>query len=206
MVRTQIASFIETYKIDLTELAQPDISSYKVCLILSCFSLYTHRNCHQTFNQFFARKLKPGARTPAWPNDPSIVVSMADCRLTVWPNWDMSRRIWFVPSLKLSTYFRALFFSYIHTHIQGERQELHAPTSPRFTQTSTILRSRTHTRHPPTRSTRLPPFPRTHLRHAYLSKALLRGLLHRQPTSRQRAPRRAHSEHAHGRCASDARG
>lgn len=30
IVRTQIASFVETYKIDLSELVQPDLSSYKV--------------------------------------------------------------------------------------------------------------------------------------------------------------------------------
>ncbi|KAL5498145.1 hypothetical protein ACEPAH_2275 [Sanghuangporus vaninii] len=76
VVRSQIASFINTYRIDLTELAQPDLTAY------------------QTFNEFFSRKLRAKARLPASPMDPSVIVSAADCRLTVWPTWDSARKIW----------------------------------------------------------------------------------------------------------------
>ncbi|EJD05118.1 uncharacterized protein FOMMEDRAFT_105365 [Fomitiporia mediterranea MF3/22] len=76
VVRGQIASFIETYHIDLSELAQPDLTTYK------------------TFNEFFSRKLRPRARLPASPNDCSVIVSPSDCRLTVWPTWESSRKIW----------------------------------------------------------------------------------------------------------------
>ncbi|KAH8115026.1 phosphatidylserine decarboxylase-domain-containing protein [Phellopilus nigrolimitatus] len=76
VVRTQIASFVETYHINLSELAQPDLRAYK------------------TFNEFFSRRLRPGARPSASSNDPSVIVSAADCRLTVWPTWDVARRLW----------------------------------------------------------------------------------------------------------------
>ncbi|TDL27023.1 hypothetical protein BD410DRAFT_879310 [Rickenella mellea] len=76
IVRPHIHSFMETYHIDLTELLQPDPRSY------------------MTFNEFFSRKLKPDARKAASPEDFSIVVSAADCRLTVWPTWDASRKFW----------------------------------------------------------------------------------------------------------------
>lgn len=48
----------------------------------------------QTFNDFFSRKLKPDARPAASPDDYSIIVSAADCRLTVFPTWDSARKLW----------------------------------------------------------------------------------------------------------------
>jgi Phosphatidylserine decarboxylase len=37
----------------------------------------------KTFNEFFYRKLKPGARPIAAPEEDSVIVSCADCRLVV---------------------------------------------------------------------------------------------------------------------------
>lgn len=37
----------------------------------------------RTFNQFFFRELKPGARPIASPTEDSVIVSCADCRLIV---------------------------------------------------------------------------------------------------------------------------
>ncbi|KAJ7577445.1 phosphatidylserine decarboxylase-domain-containing protein [Mycena floridula] len=67
-----IPAFVTTYSINLEELLLPDISSYK------------------TFNEFFYRKLKPGARTI----EQADIVSAADCRLTVYPNIDLAKKFW----------------------------------------------------------------------------------------------------------------
>ncbi|KAI5119285.1 hypothetical protein M0805_008064 [Coniferiporia weirii] len=76
VVRAQIANFVKTYSIDLSELAQPDLTTYK------------------TFNDFFSRKLRSNARPPASPNNPTVIVSAADCRLSVWRTWRLARKIW----------------------------------------------------------------------------------------------------------------
>ena len=49
---------------------------------------------YQTFNQFFSRKLKPGARKVAAPNDGSVITSAADCRLNVFPSFNIARQFW----------------------------------------------------------------------------------------------------------------
>jgi len=54
----------------------------------------------QTFNQFFYRKLRPGARHVASP-DPSVAVSPADCRMLAFPTVDDATR-YAHPSPKLS--------------------------------------------------------------------------------------------------------
>jgi len=71
-----IPSFVETYSIQLDELLLPDISSYK------------------TFNEFFYRKLKPGARPVQNADDPNGVCSAADCRLTVYQTLDLAKEFW----------------------------------------------------------------------------------------------------------------
>ncbi|KAG8756244.1 hypothetical protein FRC14_003259 [Serendipita sp. 396] len=72
----RIADFIKTYEIDMSDVLVKDPKGYK------------------TFNEFFSRKLKPGARKPAAPNDSSIIVSAADCRLNVFPNFTVARQFW----------------------------------------------------------------------------------------------------------------
>ena len=49
---------------------------------------------YKTFNEFFYRKLKDGARPIASSNDPNIIVSAADCRLQVYNNVDEATRFW----------------------------------------------------------------------------------------------------------------
>ncbi|RPD58078.1 hypothetical protein L226DRAFT_547010 [Lentinus tigrinus ALCF2SS1-7] len=71
-----IPSFIKTYSIGLDELEQPDISKYK------------------TFNEFFYRKLKPGARPVQNAADPNGFCSAADCRLTVYQTVSAATEFW----------------------------------------------------------------------------------------------------------------
>ncbi|EMD32877.1 hypothetical protein CERSUDRAFT_118332 [Gelatoporia subvermispora B] len=71
-----IPSFVSTYSIATDELAEPDLSKYA------------------TFNEFFYRKLKPGARPVADAQDPTGVCSAADCRLTVYPTVDLAKQFW----------------------------------------------------------------------------------------------------------------
>lgn len=76
IVSPHIKAFIETYSVNLDELAVPDPTGYA------------------TINDFFARRLKPGARVIDSPDDPNIITSAADCRLTVWPTINAAKRFW----------------------------------------------------------------------------------------------------------------
>jgi len=49
---------------------------------------------YKTFNEFFYRKLKPGTRPVASPEDPDVIVSAADCRLQVFASVDEATRFW----------------------------------------------------------------------------------------------------------------
>lgn len=71
-----IPSFISTYDISLDELLEPDPTKYK------------------TFNTFFARILKAGARPIDSQTDPNIVTSCSDSRLMVYKDVPMSRHFW----------------------------------------------------------------------------------------------------------------
>ncbi|KAM0746821.1 hypothetical protein T439DRAFT_329512 [Meredithblackwellia eburnea MCA 4105] len=71
----EIPPFIAFHNLNMEEALDP-ISSYK------------------TFNQFFYRKLKPGARPVSDPDDPHTVVSPADCRAMFFPTVDEATRIW----------------------------------------------------------------------------------------------------------------
>jgi len=48
----------------------------------------------QTFNSFFSRRLKPSARPITSAHDPSVIVSPADCRLTVFDTVDKAKQFW----------------------------------------------------------------------------------------------------------------
>ena len=74
--RKHIPSFVKMYQINLGELLHPDISDYN------------------TFNEFFYRKLKVGARPIANRDDPDTIVSAADCRLLVFDNIQDATRVW----------------------------------------------------------------------------------------------------------------
>lgn len=70
-----ILPFIEFHKLDTEEMLNP-VSSFK------------------NFNEFFYRKLKPGARPVDSPDDDTIVVSAADSRSTYFPTIDKATEIW----------------------------------------------------------------------------------------------------------------
>jgi phosphatidylserine decarboxylase len=71
-----IPSFISTYSIQVDELRNPDLSSYK------------------TFNEFFFRQLRPDARPVQNADDPNGFCSAADCRLMTYPSVDLARKFW----------------------------------------------------------------------------------------------------------------
>jgi phosphatidylserine decarboxylase len=73
--RHEIPKFIAFHQLDLTEVAKP-LEEYK------------------TFNEFFYRALKPGARPCSAPDNPRIVVSPADCRTVVFNRLDVAQKIW----------------------------------------------------------------------------------------------------------------
>ncbi|EEH42085.2 phosphatidylserine decarboxylase proenzyme [Paracoccidioides lutzii Pb01] len=71
----QIVPFINFHQLDMSEVLLP-LSEFK------------------TFNEFFYRALKPGARPVSAPNNPKIVVSPADCRSVVFDRIDEATKIW----------------------------------------------------------------------------------------------------------------
>ncbi|KAE8540401.1 phosphatidylserine decarboxylase [Cryptococcus gattii VGV] len=75
-VEEHIKSFIKTYDLPLDELLVKDLSQYP------------------TFNSFFSRRLLPTARPITSVGDPTITVSAADCRLTVYQTVDQAKEFW----------------------------------------------------------------------------------------------------------------
>ncbi|BFZ61583.1 phosphatidylserine decarboxylase [Saitoella coloradoensis] len=71
----EIRPFINFHQLDMTEVLEP-MENFK------------------NFNQFFYRKLKPGARKCTAPDDPSIAVSPADCRSVVFDKIEKATEIW----------------------------------------------------------------------------------------------------------------
>lgn len=73
--RLDIPNFIKIHKLNMAEVELP-LERYA------------------TFNEFFSRRLRPGARTCFAEGDDSIAVSPADCRMMVFHSIDESRRLW----------------------------------------------------------------------------------------------------------------
>jgi phosphatidylserine decarboxylase len=71
----QIEGFIRFHRLDMSEVLLPP-EQFK------------------TFNEFFYRQLKPGARPCSAPDNPKIVVSPADCRTVVFDRIDEATKIW----------------------------------------------------------------------------------------------------------------
>ncbi|KAG0279656.1 hypothetical protein BGZ95_000608 [Linnemannia exigua] len=71
-----IAPFIKTYKLDLTELLEQDMSKYG------------------TFNEFFYRKLKSDARPIDSKDDPMVITSAADSRLACFESISSATEFW----------------------------------------------------------------------------------------------------------------
>lgn len=76
--KEHILPFIKSFQLEnsLAELAEPDPTKYA------------------TFNDFFARGLKPDARPVAEPGNDAVVSSAADCRLTAYPTVDLATQYW----------------------------------------------------------------------------------------------------------------
>lgn len=70
-----IAPFVKFHQLDLSEVLLP-LNEFK------------------TFNQFFYRKLKPGARPIDCPEDERVAISPADCRSTYFPSVAKATEIW----------------------------------------------------------------------------------------------------------------
>ncbi|KAK4051591.1 hypothetical protein OIV83_002731 [Microbotryomycetes sp. JL201] len=70
--------FVKKYSINVSpeELAEPDLNAYR------------------TFNEFFHRRLHPLARSLAEPGNDAVISSPADCRMVVYDNVDLARRLW----------------------------------------------------------------------------------------------------------------
>lgn len=72
---SQIEPFIKYHNLDMSEVLLP-VSSFA------------------TFNDFFYRKLKPGARPCENPDESRTAVSAADCRLTIFPSVSNATELW----------------------------------------------------------------------------------------------------------------
>lgn len=73
--KNEIPKFIAFHQLDLTEVKYP-LDHFK------------------TFNEFFYRELKEGARPVSAPENPRIIVSPADCRSVVFNQMDAAQKIW----------------------------------------------------------------------------------------------------------------
>jgi len=71
----EILPFIKFHKLNTDEILDP-LPSFK------------------NFNEFFYRKLKPGARVLSLPDNPRCAVSMADCRFSCFQTIDSSKKLW----------------------------------------------------------------------------------------------------------------
>jgi len=71
----EITPFINFHELDVNEIKLP-LSEFK------------------NFNEFFYRELKPNARPIESPEDPSILTSVADCRLMVFKDLYQSKLLW----------------------------------------------------------------------------------------------------------------
>ncbi|CAN6870486.1 unnamed protein product, partial [Brassica oleracea var. botrytis] len=88
----KIASFLKFFKdqINMAEVKYP-LQHFKVEkeIVFIVSSLHS-----DTFNEFFIRELKPGARTMAYMNRDDVAVCAADCRLMVFQSVEDSTRFW----------------------------------------------------------------------------------------------------------------
>jgi phosphatidylserine decarboxylase len=76
--KDHIEPFIKQFNLhdSLKDLVEPDPKKYA------------------TFNEFFARQIKPSARPLAEPSDPLVVSSPADCRLTAFQTFGLATEFW----------------------------------------------------------------------------------------------------------------
>lgn len=72
----QIKAFVDFYKIDMEQFEPSDIHEYK------------------SFQDFFIRHHKPGTRPIAAPDDTSVAVCVADCRMVVYDTVEETHKLW----------------------------------------------------------------------------------------------------------------
>lgn len=94
--KSEIQRFLKLYKDQIsTEDIADDLDSFK------------------TFNEFFYRRLKPGARPIGHPDDDQVLTSAADCRLMAFDSVEESTRFWIkvraLPATPMSWSNRRLF-------------------------------------------------------------------------------------------------
>lgn len=73
--KSEIPAFVQLHNLNLDEVEKP-VKDYA------------------SMNEFFARRLRDGARPIEGKADPAVAVSPADCRLTVWPTIMDATEIW----------------------------------------------------------------------------------------------------------------
>ncbi|EPQ55345.1 phosphatidylserine decarboxylase [Gloeophyllum trabeum ATCC 11539] len=74
--KKNIRPFVEFFEIDMSQFEPSDIDAYP------------------NFQEFFIRKHKAGARPIAEPDNPSVAVVAADCRLVVYPTISQATALW----------------------------------------------------------------------------------------------------------------
>lgn len=76
--KSHIQPFIDSFKLQesMKDMIQPDPTKYA------------------NFNEFFAREIKPEARPIDEPGNDDVTSSPADCRLTVFPTFDLATEFW----------------------------------------------------------------------------------------------------------------
>lgn len=96
-----IPPFIKFHQLDMTEVLEP-VENFK------------------TFNEFFYRKLKPGARILEAPNENRVLVSPADCRSTYFPNITKATEIWIKGrEFSLKRLFGDAYPEYVENFVNG---------------------------------------------------------------------------------------
>jgi len=73
---SKIPGFVKEFNVNMSDFDPSDISKYS------------------TFNKFFSRKLAKGVRPLAYPNNSNVLVSPADCRLTVFKTIKEAQKLW----------------------------------------------------------------------------------------------------------------
>lgn len=107
-----------------TEASVREVQSFKDSPIFNWDDYMPPPSGYKTFNQFFARHVKPGYRPVAAPDDPAVVVSPADCTFVGW--WQISQKSdiyveskglrWSIEELLADSAYRDEFKGGIFTH------------------------------------------------------------------------------------------
>ncbi|KAH0832848.1 phosphatidylserine decarboxylase-domain-containing protein [Lanmaoa asiatica] len=89
-----IQAFIDFYNLKVDEFLDPVDSFSMWCILFFNQAMCDDDDWSETFNEFFYRKLKPGTRPIDSPDDPTRLVSAADCRLMVFETVSEATRLW----------------------------------------------------------------------------------------------------------------